>query len=302
MKVVISGGTGLIGSALAESFRADGYEVSIISRDPANVKQGYNAISWDEVSLLEGLSGSDVVINLAGASLAGDNPLKMRWTKTRKKRIIASRVDAGDKLVKVIRKLEQKPKVFIQASAIGFYGNDGYNRADENSQAGSDFLAEVCQKWEDSTTEIEEYGVRRLVIRIGLVLSKSGGLFKLLSLPFRLFIGGRIGTGEQYLSWIHIEDIVNSIRYLIDDPQLQGVYNLSSPTPETNLVFSQLLGTRLGLPVWLPIPGPILKIVLGEASTLALDGRPVFPSKLVSAGYQFQYQDLDQCLIDLLNS
>lgn len=302
MKVVISGGTGLIGSALADSFRADGHEVSIISRDPSSVNREYNPISWDEYSLIEGLSGSDAVINLAGASLAGDNPLKMRWTKARKDSIIASRKEAGMKLVQAIRKLEHKPKVFIQASAIGYYGNLGHNRVDEDSEPGSDYLAEVCQKWEASTAEIEEYGVRRLVVRIGLVLSKSGGLFKLLSLPFQLFVGGRIGTGEQYLSWIHIQDVVNSIRYLIDNPQLQGNFNLSSPTPETNQVFSRMLGKKLRRPVWFPIPSPILKITLGEAATLALDGRPVFPARLTGAGYQFQYHDLDQCLIDLLNN
>jgi uncharacterized protein (TIGR01777 family) len=302
MKIVIAGGTGLIGSALAESFQVDGYEVSIISRDAKRVSSEFNSISWDATALYEGLSGSDVVINLAGASLAGENPLKMRWTKTRKHRIIDSRVESGEKLVQVISELNHKPKVFVQASAIGFYGNQGYTQADENSDPGSDFLANVCLKWEASTARIEELGIRRLVIRIGLVLSKSGGLLPLLALPFRLFVGGRIGSGDQYLSWIHIQDLVSSIRFLIDAPQLQGAYNITAPVPNTNQAFSKVLGKVLRRPAWLPIPAPILKIALGEAATLALDGRPVFPTKLIKAGFQFHYQDLEDSLHDLLNT
>lgn len=300
MKILIAGGTGLIGSALAESLFSEGHKVGIISRTPASVHRDYHPVSWDESSLLKELSGADAVINLAGASLAGDNPLQMRWTPKRKEAIISSRLSVGEKLTQAISKLDRPPQTFVQASAIGFYGNQGFENTDENSQPGSDFLAEVCQGWEASTSILEEMGIRRLVIRIGLVLSPKGGLLPLLALPFRLFIGGKIGSGNQYLSWIHIQDIVGSIKYLISDPKHQGIYNLTAPNPVTNRIFSELLGKTLHRPSWLPVPAPVLKIALGEAATLALDGKPVFPTKLLKAGYQFQFPDLDNCLNDLL--
>ncbi len=302
MKLIIAGGTGLIGSALAESLLSDGHEVGIISRTPNRIQHKYFPVSWDESSLSKELAGSDAVINLAGASLAGDNPLKMRWTATRKQAIISSRQTAGKKLSDAISSLDQKPEVFLQASAIGYYGNQGFDPADETSGAGSDFLADVCREWETSSAGLEQLGLRRLVLRIGLVLSPSGGLLSLLALPFRFFVGGKIGSGSQYLSWIHIQDIVDSIKFLIADQRLQGVYNLSAPNPETNHRFSQLLGKTLNRPSWLPVPASVLKIAFGEASTLALDGRPVHPTRLQEAGYQFSYTQLDDCLQDLIKS
>ena len=301
MNYLIAGGTGLIGSALAESLQADGHRVSIISRTPSMVNPKYRAVSWDESSLLEELATIDAVVNLAGASLAGENPLQMRWTPKRKQTIITSRLAAGEKLVNAIRQLDRKPEVFVQASAIGFYGNQGSDPADENSPPGDDFLTDVCREWETSTAAFEKMGIRRLVIRIGLVLSHRGGLLPLLALPFRLLVGGKIGSGEQYLSWIHIQDTVKSILFLINDERYQGVYNLTAPNPETNQVFSQLMGQTLRRPVWLPIPSWALRIALGEASTLALDGRPVYPTRLLNAGYQFYYQDLENCLQDFSN-
>ena len=300
MNYLIAGGTGLIGSALAESLLEDGHEVRIISRTPNLVNPRCRAVSWDESSLLEELAIADAVVNLAGASLAGKNPLQMRWTPKRKQAIISSRLAAGEKLVDAIRQLGRKPEVFVQASAIGYYGNQGSDPADENSPPGDDFLTDVCREWESSTADLEKMGIRRLVIRIGLVLSKRGGLLPLLALPFRLLVGGKIGSGNQHISWIHIQDTVKSIQFLINDPRHQGFYNLTAPNPETNQVFSRLVGHTLGRPVWLPIPSWVLKIALGEASTLALDGRPVYPARLLSAGYPFRYPDLENCLQDLL--
>jgi uncharacterized protein (TIGR01777 family) len=300
MRYLIAGGTGLIGSALAESLLANGHKVSIISRNPSIVNPELRAVSWDESALLEELVTADAVVNLAGASLAGENPLQMRWTPQRKQAIISSRLAVGKKLVDAISQLGRKPEVFVQASAIGFYGNQGSDPADENSSPGHDFLAQVCREWETATADLEKIGIRRLVIRIGLVLSQRGGLLPLLALPFRLLVGGKIGTGNQYLSWIHIQDIVKSIQFLIDDPRHQGVYNLTAPNPETNQAFSQLMGNSLRRPVWLPIPSWVLKIALGEASTLALDGRPVYPTRLLKSGYQFQFPDLKGCLESML--
>jgi uncharacterized protein (TIGR01777 family) len=264
------------------------------------VDPDFQAVAWDGASLVEALRASDAVINLAGASLAGSNPLQMRWTAQRKQAIISSREDAGKKLVDAISKLDRKPEVLLQASAIGYYGNLGLDPADENSGPGNDFLTEVCLDWEAATAVVEEMGVRRVVLRIGLVLSPRGGLLPWLSLPFRLLVGGKIGSGKQYLSWIHMDDIVKSIQYLMIDPKHQGVYNLTSPTPATNLDFSHLLGKTLQRPVWFPFPALALKLALGEAATLALDGRPVYPSRLLQSGYQYIHPDLEQALQDLL--
>jgi len=300
MKAMIAGGTGLIGSALAESLLEDGCQVSIISRNPDRVDSRYKPVSWEESSLIDELMTSTAVINLAGASLAGNNPTQMRWTPKRKEAILSSRRTAGRKLVQAIKGMERVPEVFLQASAIGYYGNQGVEPVDENSSPGNDFLAKVCLDWEASTAELEEIGVRRLVVRIGLVLSSEGGLLPTLALPFRFFIGGRIGSGQQYLSWIHIQDLVEGIKYLIENPNCQGAYNLSAPNPATNQVFSTHLGNALQKPVWLPVPSLLLKGFLGEAATLALEGRPVYPTRLLAAGYPFIYPDLDDSLIDLI--
>jgi len=301
MKVVIAGGTGLIGSALASTLQDRGHQVGIISRDPAGVKPEYQALSWDERALVKELGKADAVINLAGASLAGNNPFQMRWTPKRKAAILSSRLVVGEKLVEAIKELDQPPEVFVQASAIGYYGNQGDQPADEKAPSGDDFLAEICRAWEQSTVEVEEMGLRRLVIRIGLVLSQKGGLLPLLALPFRFFAGGVMGSGDQYLSWIHIQDIVESILYLINDPKHQGVYNLTAPQPATNREFAHHLGQTLRKPVWLPVPAVVLKAALGEASTLALDGRPVYPSRLLNTGYQFAFPDLKDSLEDLFS-
>ena len=299
MNILIAGGTGLIGSALAKSLRARGHRVKIITRNPEKVEAGYQPVSWDEPALLSALNQTDAVINLAGASLAGNNPLQMRWTSKRKEAIINSRTTVGRKLLGAISKLDRKPEVFVQASAIGYYGNQGLEPVDENTAAGDDFLTEVCQAWEASTAQLESLGVRRLVIRIGLVFSRAGGLLPLLSLPVKYFVGGKIGSGNQALSWIHLTDIVESIQFLMADSRYQGVFNLTAPNPETQLSFVQSLGKTLSRPVWLPIPAGILKLILGEAATLALDGRPVHPTRLLKSGYQFTYPDLASSLDDL---
>jgi len=267
MNILIAGGTGLIGSALAESYLSDGHQVSIISRNPAKVAKIYHPVAWDEPSLVAALG----------------------WTPKHKQAIISSRLTVGKKLLQAISKLDRKPEAFLQASAIGFYDSKEVGPADEKTVSGNDFLANVCRDWEASTADIEELGVRRLVIRIGLVLSQSGGLLPLLALPFRLFVGGRIGSGNQFLSWVHIQDVVESIKFLIEHPEHQGIYNLTAPNPVTNREFSCALG-----------PAFALKLILGEAATLALDGRPVYPVRLLKSGYNFAFPDLASSLEDLL--
>ncbi|MCJ7735246.1 MAG: TIGR01777 family oxidoreductase [Anaerolineales bacterium] len=292
MKILITGGTGLIGTALRKSFQQDNHEVVFISRKPDQASGSTKAISWEINAIVHELSDTDVVINLAGTSISGSNPLLMRWTPYRKSLILSSRVEAGKLITEAIQLSSNKPGVLIQASAIGYYGNTGSDPVDETNLPGADFLASVCQEWEKSTAPVESLGVRRVITRIGLVFSEDGGLLPLLALPFRFFIGGVIGSGNQVLSWIHIHDVVQAIKFLIEQPQTQGIYNLTAPNPVDNQAFAQSLGKTLNKPVWLPVPAFIFKLGLGEAATLALDGRQVFPTRLLKAGYQFKYLTL----------
>jgi uncharacterized protein (TIGR01777 family) len=251
-------------------------------------------------SLTRAVDGADAVINLAGSSIAGSNPLLMRWTKNKKDQIINSRIQAGEKLTAAIQSAQAKPEVLIQASAIGYYGNTGGGIVDESSPAGRDFLAEVSQPWEQSTASVEQLGVRRIIARFGLVFSKQDGIFSLLSLPFKIFFGGVIGSGEQFLSWIHIDDVSSALRFLIMNKNLQGTYNLVSPSPVMHKEFADKISKEMGRAAWFPLPGFLLKIVLGEASTLALDGRQILPKRLSEAGFRYEYNQLEDALPDLL--
>lgn len=306
MRIIISGGSGLIGSALAEKLLVDGHSVIILSRNPKaakNVPDGAEIVAWDgeTASGWGGLvEGADAIINLAGASIAGENPLKMRWTAKRKSAIRQSRINAGKAITEAIKASQHKPAVLIQASAVGFYGPMGDENVDEKTPVGDDFLADVCKQWEASTKEVEALGVRRAVIRTGLVFSKKGGVFPLLVLPFRYFLGGALGNGRQYLSWIHINDVAAAIRFLIDRGSTQGVYDLTAPHPITNSRFGKTLGSIMKRPSLLPLPALVMKLALGEASTLVLDGQRVLPNRLLDAGFSFEYPDLDRALTDLL--
>lgn len=300
MKVLIAGGTGLIGSALAPLLRSNGHQVTILSRTPSRVDQDYGAVSWQESDLVSAISETDAVVNLAGESMAGSSPLQMRWTEKRKKGILSSRVTVGKALQAAIEKSASPPTTLVQASAIGYYGNTGAGPVDETSPPGNDFLSRVCLDWEESTAGVEQLGIRRVIIRIGLVLSQQGGLLPLLALPHRLYLGGPLGSGDQPMSWIHIDDVTGSIQFFLDNPQLQGTFNLTTPSPTTNRDFSLQLGQTLGKPSWLKVPAFAFKLLLGEAATLALEGRPVHPARLQDAGFTFKYPDLTSALDSLL--
>ena len=303
MRVLITGGSGLIGRALTENLVLDNHEVVIVSRTPEtimNLPSGVKAIGWDKKTLVKHMEDADAVVNLAGASIAGESPLKMRWTPKRRHRILQSRVDAGKILSEAIKTVNKKPEVLIQSSAVGYYGPLSDELVDENFPSGNDFLANVSQAWEDSTKSVESLGVRRVITRTGLVFSPQGGIFPLFKLPFSLFIGGRVGHGRQYLSWIHITDLVNAYRFLIDNEGSQGIYNMCSPDPVSNADFANTLGKAMRRPTLFPVPAFALKLALGEASTLALDGQRVMPKRLLEAGYTFEYKTLVPALSSLL--
>lgn len=307
MKIVIAGGSGLLGQALTEALIKAGDKVTILSRKPDEIDwqvPGSRVVAWispSNASWEEEIDGSDVVINLAGASIAGDNLLNMRWTQARKEAILSSRHKAGQALVKAITQAERKPRTFLQASAIGYYGTQDEKNLTEASPPGQDFLAEVTRQWEASTVPLDNLSLRRVVLRTGLVLSRRGGLLPTLMVPFHFGAGGPVGSGRQIMSWIHIEDWVRAVIHLIKDESTQGVYNLTAPEAVGNRHFARALGKAMRRPALVRTPAWALKALLGEASTLALDGQHVIPSRLLDSKFTFEYESLESALTALFN-
>lgn len=310
MNILISGGTGLIGRALIAALMGDGHVINVLTRNPEKARNSLPStvlpIKWDGRSP-EGwghfIEETDVIINLAGESIAGESLfaiLTRRWDNENKERILGSRVNAGRAMVDAINTAKIKPKVFIQASAVGYYGPRENEEIPENTSAGTDFLAKTCHAWEDSTVEIENMGIRRVVIRTGLVLAPKGGILPMVLLPFRLFVGGPLGSGEQFVPWIHIEDEVNAIRFLLDQDGASGAYNLSAPHPVKQRELAKIAGRLLRRPSFIPTPGFALKQALGEKSTLILDGQKAVPEKLIAEGFEFKYKNLKIALNDLI--
>lgn len=305
MHIVLTGGTGLIGRALSVELVRAGYDVVVLSRDPVRVKglrKGVTPVGWDGRTghdWAEYTDGAAAIVNLAGESQAGKSLFSMRWTPERKRAILESRVKAGAAVVDAVRIVDKKPLVIVQASAIGYYGPRGHERMTEESPAGKGFMAETCVNWEASSTPIEGLGVRRVVIRLGIVLSKEGGALPRQMIPFRLFVGGPIGSGKQGYSWVHIEDVCRAIRYLIETPSMMGVYNLCSPQPLSNAEFGHAIAKALRRPYWLTAPAFAFKLAFGEASTILLDGQMVYPKRLLDSGFEFKYPEIDRALANL---
>ena len=294
MNIIISGGTGFIGSALTRSLLADDHKVWILTRNSkiANLQKGVVPVEWDGHSIAgweEIFSSMDAVVNLAGATV-GQWP----WNSIRKQAILDSRLNAGKAIVDAFQRAEKKPQTLVQASGIGYYGPKGTDLLTEKSSVGNDFMANVANQWESSVSEVESLpGVRRVIIRTSLVLDPSAGVLPLMALPVRMFAGGPLGNGKQGVSWIHIEDEVRAIRFLIENQNAIGVFNLSTPNPVSNAEFMQSLSRVLGRPYWMPAPSFVLKLALGEMSTLLLDGQFVIPERLLDIGFTFNYPKID---------
>ena len=302
MRVLITGGTGLIGTALSRSLVDSGDEVTVLTRSPgrqqAQAQEGVKFEEWDGETVADWgqqVSKVDAIVNLAGAGIA-----EGRWTSTRKVQIRESRTRSGHALVSAIQDSGTVPKVLIQSSAVGYYGPGDDQVITEEASPGSDFLASVCKDWEASTEQVESLGVRRVVIRTGVVLSAQGGALPRMTLPFRLFAGGPLGSGRQYFPWIHIDDEVAAIRFLLEDEQASGPYNLAAPNPPTNKEFVRHLGEVMGRPSLMPTPSLALRTLFGEMSTVLLDGQRAVPLRLQEAGYQFTFPDPVAALRDLL--
>jgi uncharacterized protein (TIGR01777 family) len=306
MRIIITGGTGLIGRALAENLARDEHDVYILSRSldkGQRLPPGVQIAQWDARTATGWghlASGAGAIINLAGENLAGDRFFPARWTAGRKRLIMESRLNAAKAVFDAIQAASDKPAVVIQASAIGYYGPRGDEEIAEDDTPGDDFAARVCVAAENSLADIEELGVRYAVIRTGLLLSPNGGALTRLTFPFRYFAGGPLGNGKQWMSWIHIADEIWAIRLLLKNKSASGAFNLTAPRPVTNAEFSQTLGSVMNRPSSMTVPDRLFRLAFGEVSTLVLDGQRVLPKRLLDLGFTFLFPSLEPALRDLL--
>ncbi len=301
MKILITGATGLVGTALVEALARDGHMVCRLVRPGTKTYGGAKGafdVAWNaETGELGGAAvGADAVVNLGGAPIANG-----RWTGTRKKLIASSRVDATRALVAALGKMNAKPEVLIGASAIGFYGNRGEELLTEESAPGHEFLAEVVKDWEAEALRAEEYRTRVVLARFGIILAKNGGALPKIILPFKFGVGGRIGGGKQWMSWVTLNDVVEILRFALAKRELHGAINVVAPNPVTNADFTKELANALRRPALLPTPAFALRLAMGKmADALLLSSQRVLPEKLIKAGYRFATPDLGEALTKLL--
>jgi uncharacterized protein (TIGR01777 family) len=296
-KILISGSSGLLGAALLQSLAADGHQITRLVRGPAReIRQ----LAWDPVQPLasESVSGFDAVIHLAGESIA------RRWTPSKKKAIRDSRVLGTRNLAEALARAPSPPRVLISASAIGYYGDRGDGILREDSPSGSNgFLPEVCREWEAAAQPAVNAGIRTAHLRTGIVLSADGGALKQMLPPFRMGLGGRIGSGHQWMSWIDLHDEIGAIRHILANDSLRGPVNVVSPNPVTNAEFVRALASALSRPAIFPMPAFAARLVFGQmGEELLLGSQRVEPAKLVASGYFFQKRDLKKALEDILTN
>jgi hypothetical protein len=294
MQVVITGGTGFVGRTLAGKLAAAGHRVTVLSRRTVATPAapGIEIVRWNPIQPSPALfDGKDAVINLAGESIAVG-----RWTAARKQRILDSRVHPTRSLVSALKVGENRLRVLINASATGYYGSRGDEDLDEESPAGSDFLARVCIAWEAEARTAEALGLRVVLTRLGMVLGRGGGVLAKMLLPFRLGLGGPLGSGRQWLSWVHLDDVVASILLALENETIRGPLNVTSPNPVRNREFTRTLGQVLRRPAYLPLPSPVLRLGLGEMADLLLTGQRALPVRLKSLGYNHRFPDLEEAL------
>ncbi|WP_272698890.1 TIGR01777 family oxidoreductase [Desulfovibrio sp. Fe33] len=300
MRAIIAGGTGFIGRELVRELREHGWEILILSRNPGKVAAvfengGVIGMPWDNGGWTDVLGPDTAVVNLAGENIAAG-----RWTAKRKRRILESRLKAGERINQAVERAGSAPGVLIQASAVGYYGPRGSTPVDEYAESGTGFLADVARQWEASTAGLEKKGVRRCVIRTGMVLGNGGALPRMLP-SFRYYLGGPPGTGLQGVSWIHLRDEVRAIRFLLENPEANGPYNLCAPVPVNFRKFAHILGTILDRPYKAPVPAFALRLLFGEmADELLLSGQFALPDRLTRAGFEFEFPELEDALRDVL--
>ncbi|MEW9671703.1 TIGR01777 family oxidoreductase [Ammoniphilus sp. 3BR4] len=296
MDIIIFGGSGFVGQHLAKYLENKGHQVWIASRKEQQVRFGKNVMYTPEqiLSLFENMNNEYSVINLAGQSINSG-----RWTAERKREILQSRVNLTQYIVKAIIEVNRKPLSLINASAIGFYGYSDEVSFTEQDKKGKGFLADVTQQWEETANQAKD-DTRVVLARLGVVLGRDGGALPRMILPYTFFVGGKVGTGNQWLSWVHIEDVCRILHFCIEQDTISGPVNVTSPAPERMDRFGQVLGHVMQKPHWIPVPSFMLRLLLGEMSEIVLQGHPVLPEKMLSNGYSYKHPTLSSALKDLL--
>lgn len=297
MKIAITGGTGFAGKEMTQLFQQHGHEVYILTRSPKPSGNGLKYVQW----LTEGaqpeneLEGTDAFVNLAGSSINDG-----RWDDEQKELIYSSRVEATNEVLRIIREMDEKPKVLVNASAVGLYpASTEKTYTEKSAEIGDDFLAKTVVEWERLAEEAEEMGVRVAMGRFGIILGKKDGALPLMALPYKLFGGGTVGSGRQWLSWIHVHDVARAILFAIETDDLEGPFNVTAPYPKRMKDFGKEIARALGRPHWFPVPEFALKAVLGDKSRLVLEGQRVLPEVLQQHGFEFDYADLRSALADI---
>ena len=292
MNILITGGTGFIGSALTKFFIQKGYLTTILSRHCPALSSVRIIKSIEQINVDKKI---DIIINLAGA------PINKKWTNSYKEVLIDSRLEITKNLILLIKSLKTKPNLLISASAIGYYGNQSNNYIDENSLYINDFTHKLCNLWELEAKKVEKLGVRTCITRLGVVLGKNGGALEEMLPIFRLGLGAKIGSGKQFFSWVHIDDVIGAFNFLIKDKTQKGIYNLTSPNLVTNYRFTKELGKMINRPTVLTIPKFVIKMIFGEmGDKLLLNGSAVYPKKLLDSGYEFQFKTIKASLENIL--
>ncbi|MDX8367274.1 TIGR01777 family oxidoreductase [Cytobacillus sp. IB215665] len=300
MKIAIAGGTGFVGKAITQYLVDQGHECFILTRKENLIHNNplIHYVTWlnDDSNPESQLNGMTAFINLAGESLNSG-----RWTENRKKRIVNSRLNATNEIIRIITNLEIKPDILVNASGIGVYGtSEAFTFTEQDETIGTDFLAKTVSAWENSANALQSYNVRTVFARFGIILGKSEGALPKMMTPYKLFIGGTVGSGKQWLSWVHIDDVCRAIAYVISNKNVHGPVNITAPNPETMKGFGMKIGEALRKPHWLPMPAIALKLLLGEMSMLIVEGQKVLPDVLSVEGFTFRYQHLEDALSALL--
>ena len=305
MKVAITGATGFVGSLLVQRLHAKGDQIVVLTRNTTFAQKVFPSEAFPNVEIVAytpNTSGSwqsviascDGVVNLAGEPIG-----EGRWTPERKQEILNSRKLGTQKIVEAITNANPKTAVLINASAIGYYGTSETATFDETSLSGNDFLAQVCQAWETEATKVKDAGVRLVILRFGIVLGNGGALGKMIP-PFKLFAGGPIGSGRQWFSWIHVDDLVSLILQALTKSEIEGVYNATAPNPVRMADLSQTLGQVMNRPSWLPVPAFAIEALLGDGSIVVLEGQQVIPKRTLETGFEYKYSNLQSALTQIL--
>lgn len=305
MRVAVTGATGFVGSRLVERLQQEGHQIVVFTRNATRAKQVFPSTIFPTVEIVsysplqsgdwqQKISGCDGVINLAGAPIA-----EGRWTPERKQEILDSRKIGTQKIVEAISQANPKPSVLINSSAIGYYGTSETQTFDEANSAGHDFLAQVCQAWEAEAEKVRASSTRLVILRTGIVLGKGGAIAKML-LPFRFFAGGPLGSGQQWFSWIHRDDLVNLYLKALTQPDMDGIFNATSPNPVRMAELCHTLGQVMHRPSWLPVPDFALELLLGDSAKVVLEGQQVLPKRTQAAGFEYRYPRIKQALEDIV--